>query len=138
MPAKDIYHDTVKNSLIKDGWTITDDPLRLKWGLRELFVDLGISKLISAQKANQKIAVEIKSFTNPSPIYDLEQALGQYLIYRAILEETQPECFLYLAIRKTTYGAIFSEKIGELIVKKYQLNLIVFDSKKEEVCQWIP
>jgi hypothetical protein len=138
MPAKDIYHDTVKNALIKDGWTITNDPLRLKWGLRELFVDLGISKLISAQKANQTIAVEIKSFTNPSPIADLEQALGQYLIYRAILEETEPECLLYLAIRQTTYGAIFSEKIGELILKKYQLSLIVFDAKKEEICQWIP
>lgn len=138
MPAKDIYHETVKNAMIKEGWTITDDPLRLKWGLRELFVDLGINKLISAQKANQKIAVEIKSFTNPSPIFDLEQALGQYLIYRAILEETKPEYLLYLAIRQTTYGAIFSEPIGDLIIKKYQLNLIVFKPQKEEVCQWIP
>jgi hypothetical protein len=25
MPAKDIYHDAVKNALIKDGWTITAD-----------------------------------------------------------------------------------------------------------------
>jgi hypothetical protein len=24
MPAKDIYHDTVKNALIKDGWVITN------------------------------------------------------------------------------------------------------------------
>ncbi|MFN9868505.1 MAG: element excision factor XisH family protein, partial [Pseudanabaena sp.] len=29
MPAKDIYHDNVCNALIKDGWTITDDPLVL-------------------------------------------------------------------------------------------------------------
>lgn len=138
MPAKDIYHETMKNALVKEEWTITDDPLRLKWGSRELFVDLGISKLISAQKANRKIAVEIKSFTNPSPIVDLEQALGQYLIYQAVLEETKPEYLLYLAIPKTTYGAIFSEPIGNLILKKYLLNLIVFDPKKEEVCQWIP
>jgi hypothetical protein len=27
MPAKDIYHDTVKNALIKEGWTITPDQL---------------------------------------------------------------------------------------------------------------
>ncbi|MGD2183210.1 element excision factor XisH family protein [Lusitaniella coriacea LEGE 07167] len=26
MPAKDTYHDAVKNALIKDGWTITADP----------------------------------------------------------------------------------------------------------------
>jgi hypothetical protein len=30
MPAKDIYHDTVKNALVKDGWTITHDPLRIR------------------------------------------------------------------------------------------------------------
>ncbi|WP_293061752.1 element excision factor XisH family protein [Okeania sp. SIO2B3] len=24
MPAKDFYHDIVKNALIKDGWTITE------------------------------------------------------------------------------------------------------------------
>jgi hypothetical protein len=34
MPAKDIYHETVKAALIKDGWTITDDPLNLKIGTR--------------------------------------------------------------------------------------------------------
>jgi hypothetical protein len=27
MLTKDIYHDTVKRALIKDGWTITHDPL---------------------------------------------------------------------------------------------------------------
>ncbi|MEB3282115.1 MAG: element excision factor XisH family protein [Lyngbya sp.] len=37
MPAKDFYHDTVKNALIKDGWRITNDPLRLKWGWEETF-----------------------------------------------------------------------------------------------------
>jgi hypothetical protein len=41
MPAKDIFHNTVKSALQKEGWQITDDPLRLKWGFRELFVDLG-------------------------------------------------------------------------------------------------
>lgn len=24
MPAKDFYHDPVKNGLVKDGWTITE------------------------------------------------------------------------------------------------------------------
>ncbi|MEH2242869.1 MAG: element excision factor XisH family protein [Nostoc sp.] len=36
MPAKDIYHDAVKNSLIKEGWIITDDPLHLKWGQKDM------------------------------------------------------------------------------------------------------
>ena len=29
MAAKDIYHDVVKQALIKDGWIITDEPLTL-------------------------------------------------------------------------------------------------------------
>jgi len=34
MPAKDTYHDALCRALIKDGWTITDDPFRLVWGKR--------------------------------------------------------------------------------------------------------
>ncbi|MFM9157316.1 MAG: element excision factor XisH family protein, partial [Dolichospermum sp.] len=76
MPAKDIYHNTVKTALEKDGWKITDDPFKLKWGLRELFVDLGSKKLLIAEKAERRIIVEIKSFINPSAIADLQNALG--------------------------------------------------------------
>ncbi len=139
MPAKDIYHDTVKNSLQKEGWTITDDPFKLKWGLRELFVDLGASKLLAAAKGEQKIAVEIKSFVNVSPISDLEKVLGQYIyiIYANLLEETEPERLLYLAIRQATYQEIFSEPIGNLVIKKNSLRLLVFEPKKEVIVTWI-
>ena len=81
MPAKDIYHDAVRNALIKEGWEITHDPLVLKWGLKDLFVDLGAERLLAARKENQQIAVEIKSFTGPSDILELEKALGQYVVY---------------------------------------------------------
>jgi len=36
MPAKDIYHDTVKNARIKDNWVITNDPLTIEWGKKDL------------------------------------------------------------------------------------------------------
>ena len=62
MPAKDIYHDTAKNALIKDGWTVTQDPLRLRIGKKDLFVDLGAQRILAAEKGTEKIAVEIKSF----------------------------------------------------------------------------
>ncbi|WP_204106523.1 MULTISPECIES: XisH family protein [Spirulina sp. CCY15215] len=138
MPAKDIYHDAVKNALVKDGWEIANDPLRLTWGVREFFVDLGVSRLIAAQKAEETIAIEIKGFTSRSAIADLEQALGQYLLYRAVLEEIRVNYSLYLAVRKATYQGIFAEPIGSLIIEKYRLNLLVFDAKKEEILQWIP
>jgi len=56
MPAKDIYHDTVKKALIKDGWTITHDPFRLNWGTTIFYVDLGAEQLLAASKGHQKIA----------------------------------------------------------------------------------
>ena len=80
MPAKDIYHDNVCNALIKDGWTITDDPLVLSIGTRSVYIDLGAEKLIAAERDNQKIAVEIKSFLSSSPIRDLENAWGQFFL----------------------------------------------------------
>ena len=32
MPAHDVFHDAVKHGLIKEGWTITDDPLIIEFG----------------------------------------------------------------------------------------------------------
>jgi hypothetical protein len=69
VPARNIYHDIVVQALTADGWTITDDPLRLSYGGRDLFVDLGAERrTLAAEKAGQKIAVEIQSFLNPSPV----------------------------------------------------------------------
>lgn len=76
MTAKDIYHDTVRNALIKNGWQITHDPLVLKWGSKDLYVDLGAERLLAAEKSGQKIAVEVKSFVSPSEVDDLKNAVG--------------------------------------------------------------
>jgi hypothetical protein len=99
MPARDIYHRQVKNALIKDGWTITHDPLKLEIGSKDLFVDLGAEQLIAAEREQRKIAVEIISFVGKSDVEDLEKALGQFVLYHDILDEIEPERVLYLAIR---------------------------------------
>lgn len=36
--AKDIFHDTVKLALQKDGWTITHDPYRLRYGIADIYL----------------------------------------------------------------------------------------------------
>jgi len=50
MPTRDIYHDAVKQALIKDGWRITYDPLHIKYGGFDFFIDLGAEVLIGASK----------------------------------------------------------------------------------------
>ncbi len=137
MPAKDIYHNNVRTALEKDGWTITNDPLPLKIGKRTLNVDLGAEKLFAAEKQGRKIAVEVKSFVSASPVQDLEEAVGQYIVYEDILERSEPERIIYLAIRAEVYAQIFSEPIGQVLLEKKRFKLIVFDSLKETIVRWI-
>jgi hypothetical protein len=77
MPKLDLYHTTVKQALLKDGWTITHDPYRLSIGEKRLYADLGADRVIAANRGQQKIVVEVKSFLGVSDIKDLEPALGQ-------------------------------------------------------------
>ena len=44
MPRKDLIHDPVKNALIKDGWTITNDPFRIVYEDADVYADLALSK----------------------------------------------------------------------------------------------
>jgi hypothetical protein len=100
MPSRDHYHDVVRNCLEKDGWLITDDPLRLNWGKRDMYVDLAAEKLLLAVKGKQPIAVEIKTFSSASSIADAQKSIGQYFIYLSVIKRTEPERKLYLAIHE--------------------------------------
>ncbi len=137
MPARDIYPNNVKNALIKDQWTITHDPLTLKFGKKDLYVDLGARQLLAAQKAECKIAVEIKSFTGRSDVDDLEKALGQYVLYQDVLSELEPERALYLAVPSSVFDDLFEEPIGKLLLRNRRLRLISFDPEQEVIRQWI-
>ncbi|NEP74490.1 MULTISPECIES: element excision factor XisH family protein [Okeania] len=57
MPAQDIFHDAVKNALIKEGWTITDDPLYIEFAGVDMYVDLGSEKLFGAESELQKLFI---------------------------------------------------------------------------------
>ena len=138
MPAKDTYHDAVSRALTKDGWTITDDPLTLSFGGRDLFVDLGAERLtIAAERPGERIAVEIHSFLNLSPVRDLQEAVGQYDIYRAVLAQVDPDRVLYLALPRRISEGLIGEQFGQLIVSSLRLRLLVFDEKQEKVVKWI-
>ena len=76
MPARDLYHDTVRAALVKDGWTITDDPLTLQIGKKDLFVDLGAKKLLAAEKGEQKMGKIL-----------LERGVVQLIIFNNEAEE---------------------------------------------------
>lgn len=137
MPKLDIIHDAVKNALIKDGWIITDDPYIIQYGRTTLYADLGAERPIAAERDGQKLVIEVKSFIGASKIQDLKEALGQYDIYRYLLEEITPDRKLYIAVSTVAYKSFFSQDVIQLILKKHQLPLIVVDTETEEIRQWI-
>jgi hypothetical protein len=138
MPARDLYHQVVKQLLTQDGWTVTHDPYPLQWAKRNLSVDLAAHKLIAAQKAQSKIAVEIKSFLRESRIADLQQALGQYILYNDILSQVEPDRILYLAMPWAAYSDLFeTDQFGQILLEKNRLKLIIFNPQNQEIVKWI-
>lgn len=138
MSARDVYHDVVITALEKDGWTITNDPLVLKFSSnRRLRIDLGAEQIITAQKNTIKIAVEIKSFLAPSDITEFHLALGQFLNYRVALKSKDSERILYLAIPLEIYQDFFLEEFTQLSIQEYQVKLLVFDPTTEAIATWI-
>jgi hypothetical protein len=139
VPARDLYHQLVKQALIKANWTITHDPFPLTWAKRNLSIDLGAEQLIAAEQRERKIAVEVKSFLRESRIADLEQALGQYILYDDILKRTEPERELYLAMPLSAFAELFEgEQFAQILLENNRLKLLVFNPHSEEIVQWLP
>jgi hypothetical protein len=135
MPAKDYYHDTVKRALVKDGWVVSKEQVKLKIGKRRLWIDLLATK--SAQSL--AILIEVKGFENsPSLIEELGKATGQYVIYRAAIAAKQLDMPLYLAVPLAAFSGILSEDLGKQVTQETGIKLLVFDPVKEEIVRWIP
>ncbi|MEN9517506.1 MAG: hypothetical protein RLZZ381_94 [Cyanobacteriota bacterium] len=134
--AKDLFHDAVKQALLKEQWIITADPLKIKIEGVKLEIDLAAEKVFAAEKAGRKIAVEIKSFLSPSTITDFHAALGQFLNYRLALQMREPDRTLYLAAPIDTYESFFQEPFIQEAVKLYQVKLVIYNPIQEIIVTW--
>lgn len=135
--ARDVIHEAVKNALIKDGWEILADPYRLEFEDSAWAIDLEAEKLLVATRDRQKILVEIKSFLGRSFTRDFQQALGQYQLYAAVLENKEVDSKLFLAISDIAYQRFFQQTVYQMLVEHYQIQLLVVDVEKEEVVAWM-
>ena len=137
MAAKDLFHEAVRRGLEKDQWIVTDDPLELEWEEVKVKIDLAAERLIAAERGEEKIAVEIKSFIGTSAISDFHTALGQFLNYRIMLEVNEPDRLLYLAVPLETYKTFFQSRFAQVVIERHQLKLIVYEPITKEIVQWI-
>ncbi|MFN8347758.1 MAG: element excision factor XisH family protein [Spirosomataceae bacterium] len=134
--AKDLYHYAVREALMNDGWVITNDPYIIETDDVNYEVDLGAEKMIAAEKENEKIAVEIKSFTASSFVYEFHRVLGQMLNYSIGLEDFEPDRKLYLAVPLNIYEDSFHLSFVQKAIKRFKIKLIVYDSKLKKVIRW--
>ncbi len=141
MPARDSYHNAVKTALIADGWTITHDPYRIEYAGKDAYVDLGAERasldmVLAAERGRTAIAVEIKTFTGLSVLTDLQQAIGQFLLYRTWMRRTDPQRLLYLAVDVETAVSVFAQEFGRIVADDVQIRLIVINMTAERIVEW--
>jgi hypothetical protein len=137
MSARDSFHEVVKQALLKDNW-VNVAPLALRYGTTKLEIDLGAEQVLMAQKNNIQIAIEIKSFSAASVVYEFHQAIGQYINYRMVLRQVQPERIPYLALPNEIYQRFFQTQFFHDSLEENNVRLLLVDPDLEEVTQWIP
>jgi hypothetical protein len=113
MPSFDQCHGQVMRALQKDGWRITEQQVPMKLGRRRVFIDLRATH--GANGSRQEIAlVEVKCFPDPqNTTQEIYTAVGQYILYRAMLKELEIEIPLYLSVPEMIFDAVF-----DLIVQR--------------------
>lgn len=135
--AKDFYHNVVRKALEQEGWKITHDPFPLNVGNIGYEVDLGAERLIAAERNQEKIAVEVKSFTGPSDINEFHRAMGQFNDYYVVLEEVEPDRLLFLAVPEETWIGFFQERAIQRAVERIGAKIIVYNPLETAIKLWI-
>ena len=135
--ARDLFHENVKEALIKEGWIITNDPLSFKIGNMQVQIDLGAERLIAAERGTDKIAIEIKTFGSLSFITSLYEAVGKYIIYRNVLALRDPERLLYLAVPESIYSRFFEEQVIQKTMQEENFKLVIYNQATQIITQWV-
>ncbi len=136
--AKDKFHEQVKQALQSDGWLITHDPFKIMLGRRRGYIDLGATReIIAAERENEKIAVEIKSFIGHSDLDDFEDALGQFMIYWKALKKKEPDRVLFLAMPTGFYKRFFDDPFFVELAEDFDVKMLLYDELNAKIERWI-
>ncbi len=110
----------------------------LVYGVSTVEIDLGAERLVAAERGDEKIAVEIKSFMEASKVYAFHQALGQYMVYKMALQYNAEERTLFLAITSDVYNTFFKDQqMVEDAINKLGLRLLIVDIVTKKIVKWI-
>lgn len=136
MPRLDHCHAQVVHALEKDGWTVASIPLKIETPDRAIFIDVQASRGINGNRQGIMLA-EIKCFPDrDSMTTELYVAVGQYIIYRAILKATGDDRPLYLAVPDVIYDNVFEPAVRQEL-SSIKIKLLIVNLEMETIVQWI-
>jgi len=136
MPAFDHCHDQVVRALQKDGWRVVRSHYPLYVETRAAYVDLLLSRGVNGNQ-QQIMVAEIKCFGDRDTYTtDLYISLGQYLIYRAMIERMATAWPIFLAIPQHVFRTVFDPIVLD-VVKVSRISMVIIDLEREVVTQWI-
>ena len=134
MPRLDHCHEQVVRALINSGWMIVNAPKHIYSDEKNIYIDLEAVRQIAGR--TERICVEIKCLSMESSARDLYAAIGQYVIYRAILSEQGIASALYLAIPDKAYETLFNQLIRRTLTS-IGVKIILIELETERITQWI-
>jgi hypothetical protein len=135
MPSFDKCHEQVIRALQNDGWRISEQQVPMKFDRRRVFIDLLATH--GANGSRQEMAlIEVKCFSDPqNTSHEIYTAIGQYILYRAMLRELEVEIPLYLSVPEGIFNDIFDVVVHRAITES-QIKSVVINLDKERVVRW--
>jgi len=134
--ARDYYHNDVKEALERSGWNITDDPYYIKVGKVGQEIDFGAEQVFAAEKGEELIAVEVKSFVGPSNISEFHRAIGQFVNYFVALKIKEPSRMLFLAVPLEAWEDFFQEELIKESLTAISAKVMIYDPVAKKIEAW--
>ncbi len=134
--AFDVCHDQIVRALQKAGWRIDGESVQLAIEERTGFIDIRARRDTNGS-IQQVLYIEVKCFSDENRMTtEVYTALGQYMVYRTMLDRLNLTMPLYLAVPEDTFTKIFDSVIME-IVRRNQMKLMIVNIDQETIVQWI-
>jgi len=136
MPAFDQCHEQVVRALQKDGWRLEQTAVKLFFDDRYAYVDMKVSRGINGNR-EQMLLVEVKCFPDKnSTTRDLYAAIGQYLVYRAMIRALDQSIEIYLSIPSSIFNEVFDDIVLH-VIEESRINVVVINLETETIVKWI-
>jgi len=136
MPRPDNCQGQVSRSLIKDGWVVAHRPVFLTDRYRnDVYIDLDATHSSNGTQSRQ-IVVEVKCFALPKDTAAFHRAIGQYIVYRGVIQRANLPATLYLAVPASTFDTYFNDLMLHVMTQN-MVKLMKVDMEQERIVQWI-